>query len=425
MTPKDSEPPVSSFLDRFVHRRGAEVRDDRTAEFLRSINMIVSLEQLLERFCAHILERSGAGSVYVLLFEPITERYTGRLTKGGREEQLSGFSFARTEPLVRWLNVNQVPLDIRGDRDIVRFLAQSERDELERNGIALVVPLIALNRLSGMLLLSAPPGAQPYGREEIDILARLASQAAPSIEHALIAEQQEDSLKRILHADKLAIVGELAAGAAHEIRNPLTSIRSTVQYLQRDVAPEKQAYVQGIIEEVDRIDGIIKGLLSLSRTSDLTMSTVDLGTLLTTTLTLLDPEFRKRGIIVRREFPETGSDMEGDAAQLKQVFLNILMNALQATDEGGSVSVRIGTALPGMLTVTITDSGSGIPEAQLSKVFNPFFTTKESGTGLGLSISYGIVTRHGGDIELKSRCSGPDQGTTVVIQLPRSWRRKS
>ncbi len=399
-------------------------RESRSAEFIRTINMIVSLEQLLEQLCSHVRELYGAETVFILLSEPITGRYSGRIARGSQVASLPRFSFGRMEPLARWLNVNKTTLDIRSDTEVVRYLAPAEREILELNGIALVVPLIALNRLSGMLLLTTPAPGAPLGRDEREVLGRVVAQVAPAIEHALIAEQQENSLRKILHADKLATVGELAAGAAHEIRNPLTSIRSTVQYLRRDVPPEKRQYVDGILEEVDRIDGIIKGLLSLSRSSDLRIGSFDLASLLATVLTLLEPEFRAHGVEVFQELSGSPEVIEGDAGQLRQVFVNVLMNALQATPAGGSVSVRLTKPSTGLLAVNITDTGCGIPEADLAKVFNPFFTTKENGTGLGLSISYGIVTRHGGEIEVQSRCVDPDRGTTVAIRLPRTWGKQ-
>jgi signal transduction histidine kinase len=269
-----------------------------------------------------------------------------------------------------------------------------------------------------------------YSVPEVEFLSRLASQTAIAIEHAVNAEYQEGRLKRVLQADKLATVGELAAGAAHEIRNPLTSIRSTIQWLKRDLPVEKHPMADGIIEEVDRIDGIIKGLLSLSRTSDLRLSSLDLQTLLGETLTLLEPECRSHDVIIQRDFAASPCTMLGDPSQLKQLFLNILLNAIQANSPGGTVNVAIrdrGTGpsaaqLP--LEVAITDTGSGIPDEILSKVFDPFFTTKENGTGLGLSISYGIASKHGGEIEIESRCSGPQHGTTVAVRLPKSGRQE-
>jgi signal transduction histidine kinase len=239
---------------------------------------------------------------------------------------------------------------------------------------------------------------------------------------------QEDKLKKLFHADKLATVGELAAGAAHEIRNPLTSIRSTAQYIKKTLPEDKQPFVNGIIEEVDRIDQIIKGLLSFSRSSELHIENVNLDDILNQTLLLLDSEFRKHNIAVRKEFVSPPRQITADTAQLKQVFLNILLNSVQAMPTGGEIALTM-TDTPqheehldkeNFVCVTLTDTGPGIPEEDLPRVFDPFYTTKENGTGLGLSIAYGIVSKHGGEIEIASATEKPNTGTTVIIRLPKT-----
>src|SRR5262249_31572296 len=157
---------------------------------------------------------------------------------------------------IRWLNVNRSPLDVANDSEVVKFLSAAERQLLGEVGAAIVLPLIVLNRLTGLIFISQRLNGQAYMEEDVLLLGTLAVRSALAIEHAAMHEFQEDRLKRIVHADKLATAGELAAGAAHEIRNPLTSIRSTMQYLRKDLAADKSALVDGLIHEVDRIDRI-------------------------------------------------------------------------------------------------------------------------------------------------------------------------
>lgn len=178
----------------------------------------------------------------------------------------------------------------------------------------------------------------------------------------------------------------------------------------------------GIIDEVDRIDKIIKGLLSFSRTSELHVESLDLQEVLEQTLSLLDPEMRKRNINVIKEYQLTDPCIHGDGAQLKQVFLNILLNSLQAMEDNGTLGIRT-DLIPdheNFVTILFSDTGSGIPASVLPRVFDPFYTTKENGTGIGLSISYGIVSRHGGEIEIHSGSDGEGKGTKVYIKLPRN-----
>ena len=398
-----------------------------TEEFLKSLNLIVGLDQLLENFSAKLREILDAESLSVVLFEPITNRYVGKAAKGNHAEWLSEVNFLGTDNLMKWLSVNQCPLDVRKETEVIQFLSTRENDLLQKTKTVLVVPLIVINRLTGALFVGRKRDGESYSSEEIGLLSMLTSQSALAIEHALMYQFQEDRLKKLFHTDKLATLGELAAGAAHEIRNPLTSIRSTVQYLQAALSDEKKTLVTGIIEEVDRIDQIIRGLLSFSRSSELHVSVVNVEEILNQTLLLLDSEIRKHNIEVVRDNQSTDSTITGDSSQLKQVFLNILLNSIQAMPQGGVISESITegakrdtiSSREEFLSIRISDTGPGIPERELPRVFDPFYTTKETGTGLGLSISYGIVSKHGGDIEIESRAEGKETGTTVVVRLPK------
>lgn len=394
-------------------------------EFLKSIGSIVGLDQLLENFSAKLMEMLGASALYLVLFEPITNRYVGKMAKGDRPELLAEFHFSRSDNLVKWLTVNRCALDADEQTEVVRFLSPREGELLRKTRTRLVVPLIITNRLTGALFLGRKLNDSEYLAADIETVSMLASQTALAIEHALIYQFQEDRLKRLFHADKLATVGELAAGAAHEIRNPLTSIRSTVQFLQKDLPTEKKPLVDGIIQEVDRIDQIIKGLLSLSKSTELHVGAVDLKDVLDQTLLLLEPELRKQNIEVQKSFDQQVLPIRGDASQLKQVFLNILMNSVESLHNGGVISVRLEGIIgqkgfagqSDLVEVEVRDTGHGIPDKDLPRVFDPFFTTKEAGTGLGLSISYGIISKHGGEIQIESRVEQPS-GTTVTVKLP-------
>jgi signal transduction histidine kinase len=392
-------------------------------EFLKSLHLIVGLEQLLENFTAKLREMLDAQTVYVVLYEPITDRYVGYTAKGEGSRCLRDLNFSRSDNLIKWLNVNRCPLKVTTEIDVLNYFSPSVRELLRKTRTVLIVPLIVMNRLTGAVFITNKRNGKEFFEEEIAWLSRLADQSALAIEHALMYQFQEDKLKRIFHAEKLATVGELAAGAAHEIRNPLTSIRSSVQYLQKDMPPEKKPLADAILEEVDRIDRTIRGLLSFSKTSELQIKIVNLQEIIEQTLTLLDAELRKHAIDVHKQLDLTSPMIPADASQLKQVFLNILLNSIQAMPEGGTITLTARDERADFIQVLIRDTGTGISARELPKVFDPFFTTKENGTGLGLSISYGIVSKHGGDIEIASNTQGPATGTTVVIRLPRKWKQ--
>jgi signal transduction histidine kinase len=400
---------------------------EASQEFLKSLNIVVGLDQLLDILAAHLRELSEAATVAIVLFEPITNRYTLRKQKGCELPELPALSFSPSDRLVKWLTVNRAPLNVRTQNDVLDYLGEHERALLHRLHAALLVPFIALNRLSGIAILTRPEDAGAYASDEADRLLHIASHSALAIEHAMMYQFQEDRLKKVFHADKLATVGELAAGTAHEIRNPLTSIRSTVQFLKKYLPEDKQPLIDGVTDEVDRIDAIIKGLLSLSRTTELRIVSIDAAETLAQTLQLLSPELRSHSIEVIENATTSFTMIDGDPAQLKQLFLNVLLNSVQAMPGGGMLTVTLAdgelTATPSgpssPLAIRIKDTGIGIPPHNLPRVFDPFFTSKESGTGLGLSIAYGIVTKHGGEIQIESSTTSPGNGTTVTILLPR------
>ncbi|MGC8898362.1 MAG: ATP-binding protein [Bacteroidota bacterium] len=403
-------------------------------EFLQSLTRIIGLDQLLENLASKFREVVDADSLYVVIFDPITDRYGGKVARGLQSEFLHDFTFSRSENLIKWLSVNRCPLNVVKDIGVVKFLSEKEQALLRGAGVALIIPLIVVNRLTGALFFGRKINGGSYNSSEIEMLTTLANQSALAIEHALMYQFQEEKLKKLFHADKLATIGELAAGAAHEIRNPLTAIRSTVQYIQKDLPNEKRSLVDGIVEEVDRIDRIIRGLLSFSKSAELHMSEVNLEDLIQQALLLLDSELRRHNIEVFKKIEAQNTTIIGDADQLKQVILNIFMNSIQAMPEGGQIDVTLTSTHPqpvakefgnerrgeerNYLRIAIRDTGPGIPEENLPKVFDPFFTTKQNGTGLGLSISYGIISKHGGEIEIQSQTKGERTGTTVIIWLP-------
>lgn len=416
---------ISEALRKVLSKRNSRRRTPPSLtpeEFLRSITLIPDIDQLLGNFTSKFRDMFAASSIYLVLLEPVTNRYVGRKAKGDRPELLSRFSFSRKDSLIKWLNVNRCPLNVDVQSQVLEFLNAAERQLLTDASIQIVLPLIVISRLTGALFVGRESYGRKYSSKEESMMLSLVSQSALAIEYAMIYQFQEDKLKRLFHADKLMTVGELAAGAAHEIRNPLAAIRSTVQYLKKDLPAGKESLVIGIIEEVDRIDTIIKGLLSFSRTSELHVELVDLHNILEQTLSLLDSELKNHNIEVIKEYHLIDSQIRGDGPQLKQVFLNILLNGIQAIEKSGSITIITADAPErgGFVTVSIVDTGPGIPASELSRVFDPFYTTKESGTGLGLSISYGIVSRHGGGIEIRSGQENGGRGIRVAIYLPRN-----
>jgi len=239
--------------------------------------------------------------------------------------------------------------------------------------------------------------------------------------------RQKDA--HLLQAEKLASIGLLASGVAHELNNPLTSILMNVNLVMEEIDPKSDIChdLQKIDQDATRCKQIIDDLRNFSKHHDLQFNFCSMHDLLGHTLTLVQHEFDLRGISVVKQFSSSLPSIYCDCDHLDQVFMNVFINAAQAMPSGGIVTVKTAEKVDG-IEISIRDTGSGIPEEIRQRVFDPFFTTKENGTGLGLSISYRIIQEHGGRIEIASVTEdereagerGLTTGTTVTIFLPAS-----
>lgn len=224
----------------------------------------------------------------------------------------------------------------------------------------------------------------------------------------------------LVKAEKLAAVGELAAGVAHEINNPMAIIRGNAEVLLFDLQtghPNREE-AEIIAHQVARVEGIVGNLLSFARHQRKALKPVALDQILEDILRQVKHHVPMSGIEVRREYGMGTLDIEGDENQLGQVFTNLIVNAVQSMNHGGVLNIR--TIIDNEASVCrteIEDSGDGIPLEHVNDIFTPFFTTRESGTGLGLSVSYGIVRNHGGVIAVRSE---PGTGSLFAVTLPLS-----
>jgi signal transduction histidine kinase len=224
----------------------------------------------------------------------------------------------------------------------------------------------------------------------------------------------EEQLRR---ADRLSALGELSAGMAHEIRNPLGAIRGTAEILQEGIPPEDKRYEFAciLIREVDRLNRVVQDFLRFAKPAPVERGRFDVHEVLREIILLTRQQAVKNSITL--ELREGSLPViAGDREQLKQAFLNLILNALQAMPYGGTLTIT--TQLHDARAVILfTDTGQGIPPADLERIFNPFFTTRKEGTGLGLAISHRIVQGHGGRIDVTS---SPGEGTTFTVLLPLS-----
>jgi PAS domain S-box-containing protein len=226
---------------------------------------------------------------------------------------------------------------------------------------------------------------------------------------------------QLSQADKLSSIGLLAAGVAHEVNTPLAVISSYAQMLAKQVQnePQKSALLDKITRQTFRASEIVNNLLNFSRTSGTEFSEVDVNKIILDTLALLEHQFKTSKIRIEKDLETNVPFISGNAGRLQQVFLNLFLNAKDAMSSGGTL--RIATANGDGVSVVVSDTGSGIAQEHIHRIYDPFFTTKSvregqpKGTGLGLSVSYGIIQEHAGKIRVESR-SG--EGTTFYLDFP-------
>ena len=339
--------------------------------------------------------------------------------------------------LVEWLERSNSMLSYE-DIELIPQLQGAtfkEKQTIQQVGAELIVPLMApTGQLSGVLILGKKLSEQPYTVEDKQLVYAICNQISANLENARLysesqhevaerkqAEEREKELQGELNlASRLAAVGELAAGVAHEMNNPLTGILGFSERLSRkSTDDDTKESLELIHYEAQRLAKVVKNLLTFARRREPKKEYADINDILQTTLDLRAYELKTGNIEVALELAANLPQIMVDFHQIQEVFVNIILNAEQVMTEasgGGKLTIKT-RQIKDYIRVSFTDDGPGIPAKDLGKVFNPFFTTKgeRGGTGLGLSVCHGIVTEHGGRIYARSR---PGSGATFLVDLP-------
>ncbi len=378
----------------FPEKREARIK---LADFAKSLIRILDKEKLTVELCNTIDEGLDLEATCVFVGDP-----------AGRN-------------LTCWQHLGPPPTDDRlpVDHAFSRFLVRSGesvlaeeslsagRDSLvvhdifARNAWHVCVPLIAGEVVLGFVGLGKKKSLDAFSVADLDALTGVAAQASVALENARLYEELRKSEEIINRADRLSALGTLAAGIAHEIRNPLVSIQTFFQLAPSRLGDEEfmNSFLKLAEGEVSRIRDLVGELLSYAKSTSPTIRAVDVGELVTRVSTLLEPHARNRKVQLERDIEASDCSVEADSDQLTQVMINIVLNAIQAAPEGGRVRVSANRAEGeelGLCHVRVEDNGPGVPAELRDSIFNPFFTTKDAGTGLGLAIAHRIVNDYGG-----------------------------
>jgi signal transduction histidine kinase len=361
----------------------------------------------------------------VPFLEPGTARALLRVAGRGQKAVLLENLDRRIAELLAALAPGPSGDGARDPRAVTPFAGELERLTDARAAMAtmkagICMPLAAGDRVAGFLACWDERVQEAFASDEIAALIEVADRCAVVIENSKLYQQMKER-------DRLAALGEMAAGLAHEIRNPLAAIKGATQYLDPGRLPgEDREFLEIIVEEVNRLNGVVSQFLDYSRPLKSALAPGDLNDVLQRTFRLLSPDV-PAGIQVELDLAPELPRVACDPEQLKQVFLNLALNAFQAMPRGGRLAVSTRVArdelapwreIHGRLEsveVRFRDTGPGIPPEERESVFVPFFTTKEKGTGLGLAVSQRIVRAHQGTIAVSSPAGG---GAEFTIALP-------
>jgi signal transduction histidine kinase len=385
--------------------------------------------QRLCRLIAYMVNRTvGLTNTAVFLYEPKEQRYT---LQASRHASLipADLIVDQADPLVQLLQSRKDILVIEEleAKSSAKPPVEEERRQASLVGswmrkleARLIVPSFSSQRLLAFLVLGAKRSGEPYTTDDIAVFSGLANQAALAIENAMFFEELRTNEAYMVQSEKLASLGQLASGMAHEIHNPLTIISGEAQlYLERFKG--KDATVDGvlrsIIEECRRAADITRRILRFAKPAPPDVTAVDLKAVVDESLSLAGYQVRLDRIERVVSVPDGLPKVRSNQNQLQEVILNLILNACQAMGEKGGRLELSAYANGDSVVLKVADTGPGMPAHVLRKVFDPFYTTKPTGTGLGLFVSQRIVKSQGGTIELES---AEGKGACFTISLP-AW----
>ena len=419
------------FLLDVTERKHAELEIRRRNRELMALNAVAellaqssSLSEVLTSALHKIAELFTVDASAVYVFDESATNLKLAAYVGYRTDHASrGRSIAVPSELVMQIQLARATL-LSGTAP---SLPEAFREAQRAEGflISKIAVLRAKDRIAGFLVIGSRE-IREFSAAELNLLSAVGNQVAVAMDKSLLLEQTREAYEslrltqeQLLQSEKMAAVGQLISGVAHELNNPLTAILGYSQLLQSDdlAADRTASYIDKLHKQALRTHHIVQNLLSFARQRKPERAPVNLNQILEDTLVLREYDMKLNNIHVHREFdprlPVTG----GDFHQLQQVFLNILNNAVDAVNEkDGQGDIWIRTEAAGnRLRIEITDSGPGVKNPH--RIFDPFYTTKAvgKGTGLGLSICYGIVKEHGGEIQVRN---SPPRGATFTVLLP-------
>lgn len=390
------------------------------AGLVRQLGTLPNLDELFATVADRVHSQMQLTRVMILVEDTLSGRFRQRAESGANAESPETFDLEESAPLLRWLRENKRLL-VREElaRQIPERAMREIAVDLDRLGVSVCVPTIVDDKLTGFMALGPKTNRDMFFISDLNLLGNLATELALVVKYRRVEEE-------IFHKNKLIELGTIAAGVAHEIRNPLTSITTLAQLLpeQMDDPEFRSEFAKRVIEDVERIKKVIDNMLSFARPTQFTMQPYSLNELVDDSIMLTKPKLKSKNVELTKQCHESPL-VNVDKPKIQQVLINLISNAVDAIADNGKIRIATGVRMMEdagngnhqrrFAVIEVADNGSGIPAAVRSRLFDPFFTTKKDGTGLGLSISQKIVRDHGGIISVSSV---EGKGTTFQVNLP-------
>jgi two-component system NtrC family sensor kinase len=416
---------VEKVVERALFRRKYDAYETLT-EFSKVLVAILDLNDINEKIIGTLSRVMGIGKVSLFLLEKEKDYYylaagQGIDTERIKDVKIRRFAeyFSKADHFILKEELDRSMPDSVGRKAILNTMNLIEAE--------LCIPLINKDRVIGFLNLGQKKNSDMYSQEDLNLLSTLTQNAAIALDNALLYEDLRKQKALMRRTDRLRSLETIAGGFAHEIRNPLTSIKTFVQLapLRKDDAQFVGEFSAVVCEDVARIERLVQEILDYSKYMEPKFNKEDLNDVVSSCLYFIQVNAENKAVRIEKDFADDLPPVLLDRQQIKQVLLNLFLNALHAIGTaGGNLTVRTHSFVKRdevrWVQIEVTDTGCGIPAADLDHIFDPFYTTKHEseereGTGLGLTIVHQIVQEHGGYIEVQSDVG---RGTTFFVNLP-------
>jgi signal transduction histidine kinase len=355
-------------------------------ELEQTISRIFGLQPLVDYIQKTVSKMLFLESVNLTIFEMEDGRIKFLATTFPEIPRIEGIARELEKENIKLLRLEDVQKDVLA--------------EIKALSAAWIIPIRHKGKLMGIFSFKAKPPRRPILTQELQMLQSLAAQTAMSVASAILMDEKLKLEREIAMKERMASIGQMAATLAHEIKNPLSSIKSITQSLQEQVGADgMKEDLDVIVHEVDRLNYSVNQLLQFARSSSQDFCEVSLILVMERVIKILEKDCETENIRIRHQYDGAIPTVLASTFGLQDIFLNLLLNAMQAMPSGGEIDIRYKVHGP-FVQALISDNGPGIRPDLLSRVFDPFFTTKQKGTGLGLAVVKQKVTEFGGDIEV-------------------------